>query len=272
VDNAGSPKVPKRLSEYSSTQHDDLPQATRATPTPAPRRSQRTRQFVSLGVLALISASLPFVFLLLRPSAPIAQAPSAVVSPAPASVNPASPAANPAVSPTVSPDSVLGHHPYEEAPAAELDPISADGDIKMRKSAAAKFRAMTDAAQADGVSLVPISGFRSEDEQTQLFFEVSAERGQTPSKRSDVSAPPGYSEHHTGYAVDIGDGDRADTNLSESFETTEAFKWLSQNAASYGFEISFPRNNPDKVSYEPWHWRFVGDRQSLELFYRGKGK
>jgi D-alanyl-D-alanine carboxypeptidase len=70
--------------------------------------------------------------------------------------------------------------------------------------------------------------------------------------------------------VDIGDAQTPATNLNPNFENTAAFKWLEQNAAYYSFELSFPRNNPQGVSYEPWHWRFVGDRNSLETFYKGE--
>ncbi|MFN9165469.1 MAG: D-alanyl-D-alanine carboxypeptidase family protein, partial [Pseudanabaena sp.] len=52
------------------------------------------------------------------------------------------------------------------------------------------------------------------------------------------------------------------------FEKTPAFQWLQNNAAKYGFEMSFPPNNPQGVMYEPWHWRFVGDDDSLATFYK----
>jgi D-alanyl-D-alanine carboxypeptidase len=70
--------------------------------------------------------------------------------------------------------------------------------------------------------------------------------------------------------MDIGDGRTPATNLSPDFEKTAAFKWLEKNAAYYSFEVSFPKGNAQGVSYEPWHWRFVGDRDSLETFYRAK--
>ncbi|MEM7758056.1 MAG: D-alanyl-D-alanine carboxypeptidase family protein, partial [Cyanobacteria bacterium P01_A01_bin.40] len=77
-----------------------------------------------------------------------------------------------------------------------------------------------------------------------------------------------YSEHHTGYAVDIGDGNAPATHLETDFANTAAFRWLEQNALKYSFELSFPPDNKQGVSYEPWHWRFVGDRDSLETFYK----
>ncbi|BCX12864.1 MAG: D-alanyl-D-alanine carboxypeptidase [Thermosynechococcus sp.] len=167
-------------------------------------------------------------------------------------------------------ENLLGHLPYEEAPLAELEPVSADGQIKLRRAAAERFRAMVAAAQQEGVVLIPLSGFRSKQDQDYLFFEVKEQRAQRASERALVSAPPGYSEHHTGYAIDIGDGARPQTHLKEAFEDTPAFRWLGKNAARFSFELSFPRNNPQGVSYEPWHWRFVGDRHSLQTFYRAR--
>ena len=163
---------------------------------------------------------------------------------------------------------LLGHLPYNVAPKSELKPITASGSLKMRANATNKFRRMQAAAKAEGIILTPISAFRDDKTQEQLFFGVKEQRGQNATKRAEVSAPPGYSEHHTGYAVDIGDGNAPATNLEEGFANTAAFRWLEQNASKYSFELSFPRGNKQGVSYEPWHWRFVGDRDSLETFYK----
>lgn len=171
-------------------------------------------------------------------------------------------------SPRSTGDTMLGHYAYPEAPASELEPISADGGIQLRRSAASAYQSMAAAAQQDGVSLVALSGFRTINDQQYLYFGKKAERGQSPTERAKVSAPPGYSEHHTGYAIDVGDGTVPSTNLSEEFDKTPAFRWLKENAAHYSFELSFPKNNPQGVSYEPWHWRYVGDIQSLKTFYR----
>ena len=67
-----------------------------------------------------------------------------------------------------------------------------------------------------------------------------------------VSAAPGYSEHHTGRAVDIATpGSRP---LTEEFEDSAAFHWLNENAADFGFSMSYPRDNRYGFIYEPWHW------------------
>jgi zinc D-Ala-D-Ala carboxypeptidase len=163
-------------------------------------------------------------------------------------------------------DNLLNHLSYAEAPNDEL--ISIGGSYRLRKTAAAKFQSMVNAARSSGVSITTVSAFRSVEDQKRLFFGIGAERGQQPTKRAEVSAPPKYSEHHTGYAVDLGDGAVPATNLNQNFDTTPAYKWLKANAATYSFELSFPKDNIQKVSYEPWHWRFVGDINSLETFYK----
>lgn len=165
-------------------------------------------------------------------------------------------------------DSLLGHIAYAEAPQDTLRPVLPNGSVLLRDAAAERFLAMVRAARAERVTLVPLSGFRSVEEQTYLFFTLKAKRSLSAQERAQVSAPPGYSEHHTGYAVDIGDGDRPDTDLETDFDKTAAYRWLMVNAARFGFELSFPKDNAQGVSYEPWHWRFVGDRHSLETFYK----
>ncbi len=173
--------------------------------------------------------------------------------------------------PSATEETILGHKAYAEAPQSELVPVRTSGDILLRQSAAEKLDQMIADASADGISLVVISGFRTFEDQRYLFFDVKAERGQTSQDRAEVSAPPGYSEHHTGYAVDFADGYYPDADLQIDFEDTPAFQWLEDNAAYYGFELSFPRNNAQGISYEPWHWRFVGDPESLATFYKETG-
>ena len=172
------------------------------------------------------------------------------------------------IEPTTPAKGLLGHLPYDVASESELEPISADGRLKMRSAAAKKFQQMQAAAKADGVELTAISAFRDDRTQEQLFFGIKEQRVQDAAKRAEVSAPPGYSEHHTGYAIDIGDGNAPATNLETDFANTAAFRWLEQTALKYSFELSFPEDNQQGVSYEPWHWRFVGDRDSLETFYK----
>ncbi len=136
---------------------------------------------------------------------------------------------------------LLGHFPYAEAPAQAL--VAVAPGLQLRPEAAEELLAMQRAASADGVDLVVLSAFRSIALQKQIFFDVKSERNQSALERAQVSAPPGFSEHSTGYAVDLGDGRDPTTNLSVSFDRTDAFRWLRANAARYHFQLSFPKGN-----------------------------
>ena len=118
---------------------------------------------------------------------------------------------------------LLGHLQYSEAPPDQLQPITGNGQIKLRKAAAKAYQQMELAAQTEGISLMPLSGFRTIADQTELFFEVKAERSQSATQRAKVSAPPHRSEHHTGYAVDLGNANQPETHLQTEFEQTSTF-------------------------------------------------
>jgi D-alanyl-D-alanine carboxypeptidase len=256
LENAGIPENPPRVSAPST---DDIPIACRETPVTAakPQFSQPMliAGLATIGIVALAAGGL---FAL-----SVRQTQDAATGTPTVATSPQSP------TPTAT-DTILGHYAYSEVPQSELESIVPDGSIRLRRAAARAFKAMAADAQAEGIYLTPISGFRSIDDQQYLYFSIKSERRQTASERAKVSAPPGYSEHHTGYAIDIGDGNAPATNLRQDFEGTAAYRWLRENAARYSFELSFPRNNRQGVSYEPWHWRYVGDMQSLKTFYKAR--
>jgi D-alanyl-D-alanine carboxypeptidase len=110
---------------------------------------------------------------------------------------------------------------------------------------------MRHAAARSDIELVPISGFRSIARQTEIFREKLA-AGKRLEEILRYVAAPGFSEHHTGRALDIGSPDHIE--LDEDFARTGAFRWLASNAASFGFVMSYPRGNPHGIGYEPWHW------------------
>lgn len=111
------------------------------------------------------------------------------------------------------------------------------------------------AALGEGVVLEAISGYRSHDYQLGIF-ERKLARGLDVPAILQVNAAPGYSEHHSGLALDI--GTPGEPPAEESFEHTPAFAWLQANAGAFGFGLSYPRGNPHGIVYEPWHWRFGG--------------
>ncbi len=122
----------------------------------------------------------------------------------------------------------------------------------LHPQAARAWTHLRDAAQRDDVVFDAISGYRSHDYQLGIFQRKRA-RGQSVEEILTVNAAPGYSEHHSGRALDIGSPD--EPPAEESFEHTDAFAWLTANAGGHGFVMSYPRDNAHGIVYEPWHWR-----------------
>lgn len=168
-----------------------------------------------------------------------------------------------------------GHFPYDEAPPERLVPAgrfvrdSYERSEKLDFETDQAFNAMREAARNQGVQMMIISGFRNISDQQGLFERQISRRG-SPEAAAQYSAPPGHSEHHTGYALDIADVQRPDADLKLTFQDTEVYRWLMANARPYGFEQSFPEGNAQGVSFEPWHWRFTKTPRSQEIFAAAK--
>jgi D-alanyl-D-alanine carboxypeptidase len=123
--------------------------------------------------------------------------------------------------------------------------------IRLTPRAAVAWRRLESAAKADGITLLPISGFRSVPRQAALIRRKLS--GGAPIARIlRVMAAPGCSEHHTGRALDLGCPGCDD--LTTGFGRTRAFRWLRRKAGRFGFHLSYPRGNAHGISYEPWHW------------------
>ena len=123
----------------------------------------------------------------------------------------------------------------------------------LREDAARAWTRMQAAALAGGIVLEAVSGYRSHAYQLGIFERKRA-RGLDVDEILQVNAAPGFSEHHSGLALDI--GTPGEPPAEETFEATPAFDWLARHAASHGFHMSYPRDNPHGIVYEPWHWRF----------------
>ena len=151
-----------------------------------------------------------------------------------------------------------GYGPARQIPvqkeADRLVPIGTDiyqREQLLAPRAAAAWRLMRRSASGDGVELQVVSAYRSVDYQAAILRR-KLERGQDIDEILRVSAAPGYSEHHSGRALDI--TTPGYPVLEEAFENSQAFRWLSESADDFGFHMSFPRSNPHGVAYEPWHW------------------
>lgn len=121
----------------------------------------------------------------------------------------------------------------------------------LTRGAARGWQRMHDAAARDAIALQAISGYRSHAYQLGIF-ERKLARGLSVAEILTVNAAPGYSEHHGGNALDI--SAPGEPPAEESFERTNAFAWLQHNAGHFGFHMSYPRDNPHGIVYEPWHW------------------
>jgi hypothetical protein len=123
---------------------------------------------------------------------------------------------------------------YRNGRPQQLTLVNVGNGQWLAERAGRQFLAMREAARRDGVNLNAISGFRSMEEQQALYRAYRAGRG-------NLAAPPGYSNHQSGIAMDI------QTNGSRSHP---AYRWLRDNAGRFGF-----RNT---VASEPWHWEYRG--------------
>ena len=117
--------------------------------------------------------------------------------------------------------------------------------------AARAWARMRDAAAREGIELQIVSAFRSATYQLGII-ERKLERGQSIDEILRVNAAPGFSEHHSGRVVDITTPGHA--ALEEAFDQSPAFAWLQDEAARFGFSLSYPRDNRHGIAYEPWHW------------------
>ncbi len=122
---------------------------------------------------------------------------------------------------------------------------------RLAPETARAWKQMKAAAAQDGIELLIVSGFRSVRQQIDLFRSKLA-AGQSIDAILKVNAAPGFSEHHSGHAVDIATpGSRP---LTVEFDASPAFLWLTANAARFGFTMPYPRGNGFGFDYEPWHW------------------
>ncbi len=156
----------------------------------------------------------------------------------------------------------------ELAPCITDDPES----LKLDYRVAPHYNEMYLAALEDGIELTPVSGYRSVERQTNNFenkIQKYIDEGYGKTEATQMAAtiilPPGTSEHNAGLAMDI-------CSLYESFDDTDEFAWLSENAADYGFILRYPEDKQHitKIIYEPWHWRYVGVETAKEMKASGE--
>ena len=121
----------------------------------------------------------------------------------------------------------------------------------------AQFELMQQDAKNDGLDINIRSGFRGHEVQAMLYNNYVARDGLE--KASRYSAKPGHSEHETGLAIDISNGD-SQRSIGDWFTSTPQADWLYKNAHKYGFILRYPEGKEDITGYkyESWHYRYVG--------------
>ena len=141
----------------------------------------------------------------------------------------------------------------EGSPLRSVGRDTSGRDALLVPAAADAWLAMKAAAALDGTELLLVSAFRGVERQREIVARKVAS-GLALSEILRVSAYPGFSEHHSGRAVDLGAPGCSD--LTERFEQTLQFAWLTTHAGRFGFSLTYPRGNRFGIAYEPWHWCF----------------
>jgi len=141
---------------------------------------------------------------------------------------------------------------FEEAlELVEVGPNLVGRMQRLTPETAEQWQRMVAEADKVGIQLLIVSGFRGIEYQAGLIRK-KIEAGQSIDEILKVNTAPGHSEHHTGCAVDIATpGSRP---LTEEFEDTDAFRWLESRAIEFGFSMTYARENPWGIAFEPWHW------------------
>ena len=146
----------------------------------------------------------------------------------------------------------------------------------LQTEAAEAFLSMQAAAAKDGVDVRMQSGYRSVsyqkklyDDKTQYYRNKGLSEAAAREKAAAIVNPPGCSEHNCGLAADLNSPEH--TALDTGFADTAAFRWLCENAEQYGFILRYPKEaeSVTGITYEPWHWRYVGAENAALLNQSG---
>lgn len=145
---------------------------------------------------------------------------------------------------------------------APSDLASAGGGQQLRQEAATALAAMFAAAKAKRLTLQALSGYRSYSRQQTVYQNYVDTYGQASA--DTFSAKPGYSEHQSGWAIDIGGGG---CGIEDCFANTAEGKWVAVDGYKYGFIVRYPASKQDVTGYkyEPWHIRYIGVELATEM-------
>ncbi len=150
----------------------------------------------------------------------------------------------------------------------QVTPKTIAGEEQVDQQAYEDLTALLAAASESEVTLWIASSYRSVDLQQEILDRAVQNRisqeGMTEEEALEDALRtinrPGYSEHHTGLAVDFND-------VSDDFEETEAYRWLEEHAAEYGFVQRYKKSKVKStgIDNESWHYRYVGKEYAQEM-------
>ncbi|MCH5279461.1 MAG: M15 family metallopeptidase [Christensenellaceae bacterium] len=114
-----------------------------------------------------------------------------------------------------------------------------------------------------GDRLFVTSGYRTVEYQAWLYADYVEANGEELAKI--YVADPGYSEHHTGLAVDLSTMSAAGERVA--LVNHELAAWLNTNCARFGFILRYPVGKTEltHIAYEPWHFRYLGLANALAV-------
>ena len=133
------------------------------------------------------------------------------------------------------------------------------------------FNALREDLLKDGIQIELDSTYRSLEEQQEIWDRWSADPELGPDYCEKYLAKVGYSEHHTGLAIDIfvikPDG-TVERDNEEMIADRDTFAIIHERLAKFGFILRYPEGKEaiTGYAYEPWHFRFVGEDVAKEIF------
>jgi len=151
----------------------------------------------------------------------------------------------------------IGARPLTKPPLVQVPSefVKDGGKIYLLPEACAAFKAMAETAKQNNIQMLIDSGYRSEWYQKKIY-KRQMEKGKTFAEVARYVAPPGYSEHMLGLAVDFHPSDWR-------FFKTDVYPWLKVHAGEFGFRETYPEHGPAKKPWEPSHWRYLAPATQL---------
>lgn len=154
---------------------------------------------------------------------------------------------------------------YDPGTTKKFSATYAYGEVSAEETTYHAFIEMAKAAKEEGFTLILTSGYRTNAYQKKLYDDMKTRRGEEYADK--YAARPRSSEHETGLALDI----LTYGGLTDTFKTTETYKWLHEHSYEYGFIERYEEEKEHLTGYEPeaWHYRYLGKELAKKVHDEG---